>query len=423
MSEFHPNRTKQVRTRPKLTSRRIFEAWPLLVWIAIAALAYFIYRGGVIFVRMNGIVDVYQENITPISEGRLIEVKFKRGDRVPPDTVVAVMDSTKYKIELESLKRDIIADRTKDIRDYDLEIIKLESDLREIQVADAEDSAIIKELEVMVAEINRVRPGEDPRLREMRQNDPNTQRSRVDLAKAKGRNSLNATHNSALTEAIKRATTVRDTFEKEAKIIGELNLGSNGPTPAGSPQGSMPLEIKALKARIDQLVKAAVLRDDEHQRFVELQTKIEQCELITPHGGIVDRIDKEVGEFIKPGVGVLKIVGDPEQVVCFLPQDQANDLKIGHPVWIASTSDKSQIFESTVTGISPRINNVPDNTSPLPNRRVHGRDIIVAYPREAFKDGKFLLLPGQTVIIHLEKPGDVPWINRIFHNDDNDTVR
>ena len=423
MSEFHPNRTKQVRTRPKLTSRRIFEAWPLLVWIAIAALAYFIYRGGVIFVRMNGIVDVYQENITPISEGRLIEVKFKRGDRVPPDTVVAVMDSTKYKIELESLKRDIIADRTKDIRDYDLEIIKLESDLREIQVADAEDSAIIKELEVMVAEINRVRPGEDPRLREMRQNDPNIQRSRVDLAKAKGRNSLNATHNSALTEAIKRATTVRDTFEKEAKIIGELNLGSNGPTPAGSPQGSMPLEIKALKARIDQLVKAAVLRDDEHQRFVELQTKIEQCELITPHGGIVDRIDKEVGEFIKPGVGVLKIVGDPEQVVCFLPQDQANDLKIGHPVWIASTSDKSQIFESTVTGISPRINNVPDNTSPLPNRRVHGRDIIVAYPREAIKDGKFLLLPGQTVIIHLEKPGDVPWINRIFHNDDNDTVR
>ena len=37
----------------------------------------------------------------------------------------------------------------------------------------------------------------------------------------------------------------------------------------------------------------------------------------------------------------------------FLPQDQANDLTIGRKVWVANTSDKSQIFESVVTGIAP----------------------------------------------------------------------
>ena len=134
----------------------------------------------------------------------------------------------------------------------------------------------------------------------------------------------------------------------------------------------------------------------------------------------MDRLGKEVGEFVKPGEGVLKIVGDPEQIICFLPQDQSDDLEKGQTVWITNTAKKDQIFKSVVIGISPRINNVPDTSSPLPNRRVHGRDVVVQYPAEAKADGKFLLLPGQTVIIHTKEPGRANWFDELFHNDDND---
>ncbi len=402
MSEFHPNRTKQVRTRPKLTTRRILECWPLLVWIGIAVIAVYLYRGGVVFVRMNGAVDVYQENITPINEGRLLEIKVIRGKKYPPGTVLAVMDSSKYRLDLESLKRGIIADRLQDIRDFDSDLIKLESELRKIQTEDAEDSAVIKALEALVDASEKPRPGISPELQRALDNDPDKLRSKMELAKAKGRNALNAQQSSSVSEQITRIKTLRDTLQKEADLITTADVGS------------------------DAVTKANALRDDELQKFIELKTKIEQCQLITPHGGTVDRIGKEVGEFVVPGDGVLKIVGDPEQVVCFLPQDQANDLKIGRKVWIANTSDKAMIFESEVTGISPRINNLPDATSPLPNRRVHGRDILVKYPDSAKPSAPgdpFRLLPGQTVIIHLEKPGEVPWIDRLFHNDDNDTVR
>ena len=402
MSEFHPNRTTQVRTRPKLTTRRILECWPLLVWIAIAAVAVYLYRGGVIFVRMNGAVDVYQENITPVNEGRLLEIKVVRGKKYPPGTVLAVMDSSKYRLDLESLKRGIISDRLKDIRDFDSDLIKLESELRKIQTEDAEDTAVIKALEALVDASEKPRPGISPDLQRALDNDPDKLRSKMELAKSKGRNALNAQQSSSVSEQINRIKTLRDTLQKEADLITKADVGS------------------------DAVTKANALRDDELQKFIELRTKIEQCQLITPHGGTVDRIGKEVGEFVKPGDGVLKIVGDPEQVVCFLPQDQANDLKIGRKVWVANTSDKGMIFESEVTGISPRINNLADATSPLPNRRVHGRDILVKYPDDAKPSASgepFKLLPGQTVIIHLEKPGEVPWINRLFHNDDNDTVR
>lgn len=402
MSEFHPNRTKQIRTRPKLTARRILECWPLLVWAAVLFAAYKTYSSGVVFVRMNGAVDVYQENITPINEGRLLEIKVKRGERVAPGTVVATMDSSLFKQEMESLRREIVANRTEDVRDYDFELIKLESELRETETAEAEDAATIKELEAVLEEFRKPRPGEDPRIAALRANDVDTQRSRVELAKAKGRNALNAQHLSKIREDIARTKGIRDTLAKEAEIISKSELGS------------------------EEVTKIGALREDEFQQYIEIKTKIDLCELKTPHGGTVDRVEKEIGEFVQVGESVLRIVGDPEQVICFLPQDQANQLSLGQKVWVASTSNKADIFESTVTGISPRINNLPDTSSPLPNRRVHGRDVVIAYPQTAMAKAPgepWKLVPGQTVIIHTEKPGEIPLLDKIFHNDDNDKVR
>jgi multidrug resistance efflux pump len=312
------------------------------------------------------------------------------------------MDPSPFKLELETHKRDIIADRMNDIRDLDLELIKLESDLRELQTEDAEDSAIIKELQEVVAEFAKPVAGRSPELQRMLQANPDTQRSRVELAKAKGRNALNAQHQSEVNELLTRTRTARDTFAKEATIIADLDLATA------------------------EVAKAGVLRDDEYQEYLEIATKIEQCQLKTPHGGTVDRLDKEIGEFVQVGEGVLKIVGDPEEVICFLPQDQAHDLKIGKPVWVANTANKADIYESVVIGVSPRINNVIDVSSPIPNQRAHGRDVVVQYPPGARPKGPedvFKLLPGQTLIIHLEKPGDVPWLDRLFKDESVQTSR
>jgi hypothetical protein len=112
------------------------------------------YSSGVVFARMNGAVDVYQENITPSEDGRLLEIKVERGQRVEPGTVVAVMDSSPYKMELEGLKREVLADRVKDIREYDQEILKLESELRKIDVESAEDEATIKGLENFLKDLH-----------------------------------------------------------------------------------------------------------------------------------------------------------------------------------------------------------------------------------------------------------------------------
>lgn len=415
MSEFHPNRQKLVRTRPRLTARRIRDSWPFLVWIAVAFIAWRVYRTGVVFTRMNGAVDPYTENITPNSDGHLLAIHAVRGQTVPPGTVVAVMDVAPFSLKLEGLRREIVEKRTKDIRDYDSELIRLQSYLRGIETGAAEDAATIEELQKAISEIDKqtfqVR---DPRLRQVI--DDSILRSRVSLAKAQKRAKLNEPQNKDVTDSIDRTKLIRNTFQKEAETINKLDLGSDELIKSPS----------KLATAAAELAKSPALRADEQQQCIELKTKIELCELKTTHGGTVDRVLHEVGEYVKVGDGVLKIVGAPEHIICFLPQDQAKDLKKDDTVWVASTSDEGVLYESTIEGLSPRINNLPDSTSPLPNRRIHGRDVIVKYPPGAMpkKPGDpFELLPGQTLIIHTKKPGQVPWLDRIFHNDDSDKVR
>lgn len=392
MSEFHPNRTKLVRTRPKLTARRVLECWPLLVWAGILFIAWWTYSSGVVFVRMNGAVDVYQQNMTPVNEGRLLKLNFERGQKAEAGAVVAVMDASEFKQELESLRREIVAKRTELIRDYDFELIKLESELRDVETKDAEDTATVKEIESVLEELGKPRPGEDPKFAAMRAQSADTQRSRVEIAKAKSSAALNGQHLSQIRESISRTKGVRDTLAKEAEILAKSDLGS------------------------EEVTKTGALHADEFQQYLEIKTKIDLCEIKAARGGIVDRVEKEIGEFVQVGESIMRIVSEPSQVICFLPQDQANQLSVGQNVWVVSTSNKSDMWPSPVIAISPRINNLPDASSPLPNRRVHGRDVIIKYPAEAGSK----LVPGQTVIIHLEKPGSLPWLERIFHNDDND---
>lgn len=399
MSEFHPNRTKQIRTRPKLTARKVFECWPLLVWAGVLFIAYYLYSGGVQFTRMNGAVDPYTETVAPVEEGRLAKILVERGQRVAPGAPVAQMDDSTFVLEIESMKREFAAGRIDDVRDLDLEIIKLESDMREIQIAEAEDAAVIKELDKVVSDVAKAQP--NPQFPNLQFFNSDLIRARTDLSKATARQALSTQHKGKVEEILKRIQGDCARLEKESADIGSFD-----------PQS-------------DDLSKIATsLRDNEHAELIGLKTQIELCQLRTNHGGIVDRIEKEIGEFITKGESILKVVGDPVHIVAFLPQDQADDLKDGQPVFVVSTADKTSLYETTVLRVAPRINNLPDSTSPLPNRRVHGRDVLVKYPDSAkTSDGKFKLLPGQTVIIHTEKPGEINLLDSIFQNDDNDKVR
>lgn len=401
MSEFHPNRTSAVKTKLGLTRRRLLESWPVLVWLGVACLASWGYTRGRIFSRMNGAIDVYQENISSSEDGRVMKIHVKRGDEVKPGTIVATMDTSLYERELNGILRGAAANRYEDIARLERQLLDLQAELRKLEISDAGDKARVSEL---LANRDRLRKASGL------SSTPNAAATKLGLGPL---GALAATAGEKIDDLSADIAELQSTQTAIAQSIGEVRNSIN----------ILADQITKLRANAEATIKAdfknltpailAGLRDDEQKNVNELISEIERCSLRTTRGSI-DRLEKEEGEYAAKGESVLRVVAEPDQIIAFLPQDQIGKLQIGDTVYITPAMDRALVFPTKVTAISPRMNNLADATSPLPNRRIYGRDVVCAYPPEA----KGIMVPGETVTVHLQKPGSIPLMNRIFHNDD-----
>ena len=402
MSEFHPNRQGAVKTKLGLTRRRILESWPLLVWVSIALLASWGYTRGRVFSRMNGAVDVYQENISPLAEGRIISILVKRGDFVAPSQIIAKMDASLYERELLGMLRGVAANRYEEISPLERQQLDLEAELRKLDVTDAGDKARLTEL---IAARDRL-------LKSSGLGNPAASKILGLAALATDKiDDLNADIAELQGTQAAAAQSIGDVKNSLAKLSTQITSSRSQALATAS----------AKPAALTEEILAG-LQPDEQKEVNELLSQIELCSLRSTRGGTIDRVEKEEGEFVAKGEAVMRVVAEPDQIVAFLPQDQTSQLHVGDSVWITPALDRAHVFESTVTAISPRINNLADATSPLPNRRLYGRDVLCSFPKAALPPSPGqpgLLVPGQTVTVHTSRPGDIPLMNRIFHNDDS----
>lgn len=396
MSEFHPNRTSLVKTKLGLTRRRLLESWPLLIWIAAALIATWGYSRGRVFSRMNGAVDVYQENISSSESGRVLKILAKRGDNVPANAIVAQMDTSVYERELTGILRGAAASRYTEISRLERQQLDLEAELRKLEVSDAGDKARVDELIKARTRLQKVTGFSDGAQKLMVNGimiTPITEKIdelNADIAQIQGTQA-------AVVQSIGE---VRNSLAKVIKETDKLRANA---------EATIKADYKTLTPDV-----LSGLREDEQKDVNELLSLIERCSLRTTRGGSIDRLEKEEGEYAAKGESVLRVVAAPDQIIAFLPQDQIGKLSVGDTVWVTPGMDRATIFETKVTAISPRMNNLADSTSPLPNRRLYGRDVVCAFP----KAGDGTLVPGETVTVHIQKPGDIPLMNRIFHNDD-----
>jgi multidrug resistance efflux pump len=165
-------------------------------------------------------------------------------------------------------------------------------------------------------------------------------------------------------------------------------------------------EIKKFRdnPNIEELARA----NGDLAELQELKVLRDRSTIKSSHTGIVDRIDKDEGEFVVKADPILRVVAYPEVIRAFLPEDQLRTVTKDQMVWISPQSDHTVSYKTRVIGISPRVNFVPDTTSPIPNMILHGREIILDYPEDTG------LLPGQRIIVHLNEPGKFDFLAKIF---------
>jgi len=219
--------------------------------------------------------------ISPVQSARVAEFKVTAGQHVVPGTVVAVMDQSRIRLDLQALKDEVLERWQKEMDAGQREILTLEAELRQAQTAESEDNAVIKELEAQVERTERLGGGN---LGDLMKHSEANQRSRTELVKAKGRNALSAAHLAGIQDSLQD---LRSRKELPAKAVGALNKAEMGD---------------------EKVVPLLPLSASERQRRSSLLQSLQDCELTTAHGGVVEKVHKSAGEYCAAGETILTIV-------------------------------------------------------------------------------------------------------------------
>lgn len=382
-----------VKTRGRLRLRKAFEAWPLLVWLGVGGLAWGMHARGTSFQRMNGAVDLNHQYVTPAEDGTLLKILVEPGQRVQAGTVVAEMDSRALQHQLDSVLMGVAATRREEALRLDRVRIDLEAERRKFSVELAEGSGRLGPLKKYLEQSRTggARPAGSGAV-----------------AAALGRSNLFAADAAALESEIgeigSRIEVLKSNLESVEEELTQVSANIRR------------IEEDAVKAQRAAQEEAsaellAALSAAERAEVVELKALIAACQLKAAREGVVEKIDRNAGEFVAAGESILQVVAPTGRIVGFLPQAHLGELQEGDAVWITPAFDRNAVYQSRVLNLSARITGLPDASSPLPNQRIYGRHVTVAMPETVeFRS----LSPGQTVVIHTRPPGEIPVLNRLF---------
>jgi serine/threonine protein kinase len=221
--------------------------------------------------------------VTSRRDGRLAEVKVSSGQHVVPGSVVAVLDPTPLKIELQGLKDEVIERLQKKSSAWQRDLMSLEAEFRQAQTGEAEDTAISKELDAVItaaaARSQNLPAGLVAALEDQRA-------TRVDLARANARRSARSIQLAQIQESIHQVKSKLESPLKSAEALGKTDMGD------------------------EKIVSLLPLTASERQRRLSLLQSLEDSSIRTVRGGVIQNIAKEPGDTCAAGESILTMIPD-----------------------------------------------------------------------------------------------------------------
>ncbi|MCB1096724.1 MAG: HlyD family efflux transporter periplasmic adaptor subunit [Verrucomicrobiae bacterium] len=327
------------------------------------------YKQGIVFDRMNGVVGVDQASIAPTEDGTFLGLapKIKTGQSVVPGQLIGEMDPTMIELEILKFKEKRRLSGMGNVIKNHEKLVELQSDQLEAEeklaLTESELNSLIKQREALENSSSKL---------------------------------ITPAHIEKLELDIRVMTIKRDSDAALNAFLKE----------------SVTKRTELLENEISKDDQETIHYDpDDEQQLAMMDLRLERTKLKAVRPGIVDRILKDPGEFVKAGEPIAKVVTTADHIIGFLPQQELASVKVDDEVWITSAIDRVTTFKSKVRNLSPRIDSVRDSASPLPNQAVRGRTILIDFP----EDAKSAFLPGQPVIIHLKPPGELSLMTKFFN--------
>lgn len=326
-----------VHRHPAVWLSRIKLKWPILVWLAAVAGAWWLYQNQGPPTAFVGVVHVEHEAIAPLAAARVLDVPVQLGDRVEAGQVVA-------RIEPEPLS----ADPT-----LDFDVLRIERQFVQF-VQDAENS-------LQEAEIERAR---------------------------------NEAELGALAAELDRLESLRAQGLVDDEVLARVRV------PKLALQKMVDLYPDYIAQLEGQLNEARKQYEATRSRIsaagLQVTGEVGELELRSLQAGTVSQVPAAPGSVVQGGDPVVQILTDGEPFVLgYVHEAQTLTLTVGQTLYLQAAGGTGEWSPGTVTAVSPGITPLPVQFQRMPGNTVRGRQVVIR------PEGEFLAAPGERVNISL----------------------
>jgi HlyD family secretion protein len=352
------------KTAPPAPSRKKF--LPLLL-IVLGVAGYFIWRKffstpalPASIVAVSGRVEGDDSSIAPKTAGRIIEIRFREGDKVKAGDIIATLDDAQIRAR-EDQARAVLAEaeaRVKSARDqiavYEQQI--QQDNLQEEQSKiDAQGRVTQAQADVASAEAELAQQQASLKIAEF---DREAYQKLVKTGAASERQSTQAIATADQQVAAVAASRRKVEAARGALTTAQANLSNPGIRQLQT--ATVRKQINQQQGEVDAAVSTAT---QARAQLAEAEDNRQDLIITAPFDGTIITRAAEPGEVVQAGTAIVTLL-DLSKVYLrgYVPEGEIGKVKIGQPSRIYLDSNPSQPVDAEVQRIDPQATFTPENT-------------------------------------------------------------
>ena len=320
----------------RIIAIRIVRKWPLLVWIGMVWFVYYAWQITQQPQSFPGFMVKNAVQIASMETGKITEIAVETGQTVSKNDILAKIDTTLIESEILATETILEQEQQTEYRQYINALQRMQSELRDLQLRQAQDTA---ENAVLAQENKRL----EALLSKHLVDADMVARNRAQLA--------------AISEAVLVYPTLMEQLESDINLLIET-------------QGNTSTFLGKTQQRASQT--------DKDPRLLYLEKRKEQFQIKAQSNGVIAVVYKSPGDVVSEGDVILELIPHNRgEAVVLLPESVCRQFQPGQTVYITASLLQQDWHQAKVRSLSPRMVSVPDRSSPIPNRSIRGRYMML----------------------------------------------
>jgi HlyD family secretion protein len=311
-------------------------------------------------VALSGRIEGDDSAVSPKTNGRILEIRYREGDSVKAGDVIAVLDDEQIRAREQQAQAAVIQSEARE-RSAQQQIAVLQEQLQETQLqtgqaqADAEGRVHQAEAELATAEAELAQQEASLKLT-LFDKDAYTRLAQSGaVSERQGKQAVTTadTQEAVVTASRRRVDAAR----------GSLNVAKSNLTNPSIRSAQSAAIRKQMLQQQDEIASAAADLARSRAQLSEAQANRQDLTVRAPFDGTIATRAAEPGEVVQAGTAIVTIV-DLSRVYLrgFVVEGQIGKVKVGQPAHIFLDSDPKKPVDAAVSRIDPQATFTPENT-------------------------------------------------------------